>query len=208
MNGTTRMTESEFDEAFAAVMPRLRHRLLTVTGNPYDADDLVQETYLRLSARVRASRLTRPEAPYAYAVTAAVNLLRDSWRSPAHRERCTDQLPDRGWDGGVAACEWQLTLQALLDRLTPKEAAAVILIDVHGMSHDAAAQRLGTHRGSVQRNRQRALAKLRTALGAKNGTSGHTRRRSLPSLQRGPLRADRPAPTRRPHPTSPSGAGS
>ncbi|WP_405764359.1 sigma factor-like helix-turn-helix DNA-binding protein [Streptomyces sp. NBC_01538] len=42
----------------------------------------------------------------------------------------------------------------------------MILVDLEGLSHDDAGERLGTHRGSVQRNRTRARAKLRAHLTA------------------------------------------
>ncbi|GGU48085.1 RNA polymerase sigma factor [Streptomyces lavendofoliae] len=161
-----RMTAAEFDEAFTAVMPRLRRRLLALTGDPHDADDLVQETYLRLSGRARASALTRQHQPYAYTCAAALNLLRDSWRQPARRERCTDRLPEPSWDGGFATREAEAVTTALLRVLSPKEAAAVILVDIEGLTHDMAGERLGAHRGTVQRNRMRGLAKMRAALGA------------------------------------------
>jgi RNA polymerase sigma-70 factor (ECF subfamily) len=161
-----RMTAAEFDEAFTAVMPRLRRRLLAVTGDPHDADDLLQETYLRLSGRARASALVRQHQPYAYTCAAALNLLRDSWRQPSRRERCTDRLPEPSWDGGLATREAEEVTTALLRVLSPKEAAAVILVDIEGLTHDMAGERLGAHRGTVQRNRMRGLAKMRAALGA------------------------------------------
>ncbi|MGA5553204.1 RNA polymerase sigma factor [Streptomyces lavendulocolor] len=163
---TDRMTAAEFDQAFTAVMPRLRRRLLAVTGDPHDADDLVQETYLRLSGRARASALVRQHQPYAYTCAAALNLLRDSWRQPSRRERCTDRLPEPSWDGGLATREAEEVTTALLRVLSPKEAAAVILVDIEGLTHDMAGERLGAHRGTVQRNRMRGLAKMRAALGA------------------------------------------
>ncbi len=163
---TDHMTAAEFDEAFTAVMPRLRRRLLALTGNPHDADDLLQETYLRLSRRARAHTLTRQQQPYAYTCAAALNLLRDLWRHPSRQERCTDRLPERGWDGGFAGREAEAVTAALLRGLSPKEAAAVILVDIEGLTHDMAGERLGTHRGTVQRNRMRGLAKIRAALAA------------------------------------------
>jgi RNA polymerase sigma-70 factor (ECF subfamily) len=161
---TDHMTAAEFDEAFTAVMPRLRRRLLALTGNPHDADDLLQETYLRLSRRARARTLTRQQQPYAYTCAAALNLLRDLWRHPSRQERCTDRLPERGWDGGFASREAEAVTAALLRGLSPKEAAAVILVDIEGLTHDMAGERLGAHRGTVQRNRMRGLAKIRAAL--------------------------------------------
>ncbi|MEU6059265.1 sigma-70 family RNA polymerase sigma factor [Streptomyces sp. NPDC047097] len=160
------MTIAEFDEAFTTVMPRLRRRLLALTGNPHDADDLLQETYLRLSRRARCRTLARQRQPYAYACAAALNLLRDLWRHPSHQERCTDQLPEQSWDGGFAGREAEAVATALLRGLSPKEAAAVILVDIEDLTHDMAGERLGAHRGTVQRNRMRGLAKIRATLDA------------------------------------------
>ncbi|GAA4933067.1 RNA polymerase sigma factor [Streptomyces coeruleoprunus] len=160
------MTPAEFDAAFTAAMPRLRRRLLALTGNPHDADDLLQETYLRLSRRARSHTLAHQRHPYAYTCAAAMNLLRDSWLHPSRRERCTDRLPEESWDGGLASREAEAAAIDLLRGLSPKEAAAVILVDLEGLTHDGAAERLGAHRGTVQRNRMRGHAKIRAALGS------------------------------------------
>ncbi|MEU3510121.1 RNA polymerase sigma factor [Streptomyces longwoodensis] len=160
------MTADEFDAAFTALMPRLRRRLVALTGNPHDADDLLQETYLRLSRRARARTLARQQQPYAYTCATALNVLRDHWRHPARRERCTDRLPEPSWDGGFARKEAEAVATALLRALSPKEAAAVILVDLEGLTHDMAGERLGAHRGTVQRNRMRGLARIRAAVGA------------------------------------------
>ncbi|WP_051836163.1 RNA polymerase sigma factor [Streptomyces sp. NRRL WC-3742] len=158
------MNQAEFDAAFTEVMPRLRRRLLAMTGNPYDADDLLQDTYLRLSRRARTRPLTLQQPPYAYASATALNLLRDSWRQPSRRETATGRMPEPCWDGGVEHCETRFAALELLALLSPKEAAAVILVDLEGLTHDAAGEHLGAHRGTVQRNRMRGLAKMRAAL--------------------------------------------
>ncbi|MET8825595.1 sigma-70 family RNA polymerase sigma factor [Streptomyces sp. NPDC004610] len=200
---TDRMTADEFDEAFTAVMPRLRRRLLALTGNPHDADDLVQETYLRLSRRARSRTLVRQQQPYAYTCAAALNLLRDLWRHPSRQERCTDRLPERGWDGGFARREAEAVATALLRGLSAKEAAAVILIDIEGLTHDAAARRLGAHRGTVQRNRMRGLAKIRATLDAYEPAAPSVS--PAPGAEPGPAAgtggAGRPAPVTRTGPT-------
>lgn len=189
--GADRMTAAEFDEAFTAVMPKLRRRLLALTGNPHDADDLLQETYLRLSRRARAQTLARQRHPYAYTCAAALNLLRDAWLHPSRRERCTDRLPEQSWDGGLASREAEAVTVALLRHLSPKEAAAVILVDLDGLSHDVAGERLGAHRGTVQRNRMRGLAKIRAALDAYTTVPD-----PVPSLKAGATnRAPAPATT-------------
>lgn len=93
-------TADEFDAAFTALMPRLRHRLIALTGNPHDADDLLQETYLRLSRRARARTLARQQQPYAYACATALNLLRDHWRRPRAGSAAPTGCPSRA---GTAA---------------------------------------------------------------------------------------------------------
>lgn len=158
------MSPDEFDALFTAAMPRLRRRLLAMTGNPHDADDLLQETYLRLAHRAHSRRLARQRHAYAYTCVAALNLLRDSWQHASRRELCSDRLPEPGWDGGLALHEAESVVLDLLRGLSPKEAAAVILVDLEGLTHDTAGERLGTHRGTVQRNRMRGLAKIRAAL--------------------------------------------
>ncbi|MGM0355228.1 RNA polymerase sigma factor [Streptomyces sp. ECR3] len=159
------MSATEFDASFTAYLPRLRRRLLALTGDPHEADDLLQETYLRLARRARERGLTRQRHPYAYTCAVALNLLRDSWARPSRRERATDRLPEAGWDGGLGSYEASATALALLRTLSEKEAAAVILVDLEGLSHDTAGERLGAHRGTVQRNRMRGLAKMRAVLG-------------------------------------------
>ncbi|MDQ0790699.1 RNA polymerase sigma factor (sigma-70 family) [Streptomyces sp. B3I7] len=159
------MSPTQFDASFTAHLPRLRRRLVALTGNPHDADDLLQETYLRLARRARAHGLTQQRHPYAYTCAVALNLLRDAWAHSSRRERTTDRLPEAGWDGGLGSYEASATALALLRTLSEKEAAAVILVDLEGLSHDTAGERLGAHRGTVQRNRMRGLAKMRAALG-------------------------------------------
>jgi RNA polymerase sigma-70 factor (ECF subfamily) len=159
------MSPKEFDASFIADIPRLRRRLVALTGNPHDADDLLQETYLRLSRRAHGRGLARQRHPYAYTCAVALNLLRDSWVHSSRREQTTDRLPEAGWDGGMGSYEAAATALSLLRVLSEREAAAVILVDLEGLSHDTAGERLGAHRGTVQRNRMRGLAKMRAALG-------------------------------------------
>lgn len=52
----------------------------------------------------------------------------------------------------------------MLQSLTVKEAVVVLLVDLDGHSLDEAAELLGVHKGTAQRNRMRAVAKLREAL--------------------------------------------
>ena len=176
-------------------MPRLRRRLLALTGDPHDADDLLQETYLRLSRRARAQSLTRQQHPYAYTCAVALNLLRDSWQHPSRRERTTDRLPEAGWDGGLASYEASATALALLRMLSEKEAAAVILVDLEGLSHDTAgrtARRPPRHGPAQPHARPGQDARRARQLGRRPRLhGGGARRDRLPPLSPGRSRLSR-----------------
>ncbi|MGM1064468.1 RNA polymerase sigma factor [Saccharothrix sp. Mg75] len=155
---------AEFDAVFTGVLSRLYSRVAALVGNAVLADDLVQEVYVRLRATERRERrFVEHPNPYGYALTAAINLARSHWRS----QRRLVPLED-GWspavDGGMSDAEGRHDAARLLGSLSAKEAAVVVLVDLDGHTLDEAAELLGVHRGTAQRNRLRALTKLRERL--------------------------------------------
>ncbi|WP_042403935.1 RNA polymerase sigma factor [Streptacidiphilus carbonis] len=159
---------SSFDSVFCALLPRLYRRAALLAGGSDAAEDAVHEVYLKLAARPQRF-LAHPE-PYAYAFAALVSQVRDSYRRGRRQVLVADPgHPADGagtcWDGGFAERASQLEALSLLGRLTVRQAAAVILVDLDGYTIDQAAGILGTHRGTVSRSRARALDKLRGCLG-------------------------------------------
>ena len=75
-----------FDEVFVSVMGRLYRRMVAVTGSKTDAEDLVQEVYVRLSGVRQRKRFLEHPSPYAYAFVTAMNLFRTWWK----RDRRTE----------------------------------------------------------------------------------------------------------------------
>ncbi|WP_143091540.1 RNA polymerase sigma factor [Lentzea albida] len=143
------------------LLPRLQRRVVQLVGDTHLGDDLVQEVYVRLKSSPRRQRglLDHPN-PYAYALTTAVNLARGRWRA---ERRCVVRAEvDTGvCDGSPEDREF---VAGLLRRLTGKEASAVLLVDIAGRTLEEASRLLGVHKGTVQRNRVRALAELRAVL--------------------------------------------
>ncbi|WP_162788311.1 RNA polymerase sigma factor [Amycolatopsis albispora] len=158
------MDDAEFDRIFLEVLHRLYSRVSLLVGGRHLADDLVQEVYVRLKARAsRRRRFVEHPNPYGYALATAMNLARGQWRS-ARRATALDRIEESSDDGGLAAFESWEAVSHVLQSLTGKEAVVVLLVDLDGHSIDEAAQLLGVHKGTAQRNRTRALAKLREAL--------------------------------------------
>jgi RNA polymerase sigma factor (sigma-70 family) len=156
----SRESRSEFDAVFCGLLPRLYRRAALQVGE-VAAEDVVHEAYLKLAAR--PGRLTAHPHPYAYAYATMVSVVRDAWRRNRQQVPVADMDEDLlgGVDGGMGWREALWEARRLLDGLAPKEAAAVLLVDLDGYSIDQAADMLGVHRGTVARARGRALDKLR-----------------------------------------------
>jgi RNA polymerase sigma factor (sigma-70 family) len=161
----TEATRREFNETFIDLLPRLYRRALVLTGNRHMAEDALHDTYLKLVTN--PERLIIHPVPYAYAFAALTSVLRDGWRRRQREMPHADVAAltvGRCDSGGVETWEAERETVRLLARLTAKQAAIVLLIDVEGYTIDQTAEVLGLHRGTVVRSRSRALDKLRSLL--------------------------------------------
>lgn len=147
-----------FDELFCEFLPRLYRRAVLLIGDG-SAEDAVHEVYLKVSAR--PERVLAHPQPYAYLVAALVSVVRDDLRRRRRVVTVAD-VPERAdVDQFADSSEARWQAAWLLRQLSPKQAAAVLLVDLDGYTIDEAASVLGVHRGTVSRARHRALAALR-----------------------------------------------
>jgi RNA polymerase sigma factor (sigma-70 family) len=157
---TTAAGRARFDAVFCELLPGLYRRAARLVG-PAAAQDVVHEAYLKLAARPH--RLLAHPQPEAYAWATVVSVVRDQWRR-GRRQLPTGAVAEparTAGDGGLAWREAVWEARRLLAGLPPGEAAAVLLVDLHGYTIDQAADLIGVHRGTVARARHRALDKLR-----------------------------------------------
>ncbi|MEZ4301906.1 MAG: RNA polymerase sigma factor [Polyangiaceae bacterium] len=156
-----------------ALYPRLHAYLLRMRGSAHVADDLVQETFLRMH---RARATFAPGAsvvPWMY--TIARNVLIDHTRSA--RRRATSELPegdayepvDTGADteSSAFASEAARTVERVLARLPPAQREAFVLLRYEGLSVADAANVLGATPAAVKLRAFRAYEALRAALAEK-----------------------------------------
>jgi RNA polymerase sigma-70 factor (sigma-E family) len=145
--------------AWAAVArPRLRRTGYLLTGDWHLAEDLTQETLLRMYAA-----WGRPEAVDAYARTTLVNLHRQLLRRPSRRERVTDRLPEVAVSDRHEHEDRQVLLAALAD-LGPSQRTIVVLRYWEDLPVAEVAALLRIREGTVKSQASRALAFLRTKL--------------------------------------------
>ena len=148
--------QGDFSEFAAAQTTPLLGLAYTLTGNPHDAWDLVQETLERVGVRWR--RL-RHENPAAYARTVMVRLNIDRIRR-LRRELPVVQLRDRESPlvdvGGVDP--W---LVAAIADLSPRQRTALALRFVEDLDVAQIAERMGCSAGTAKSHLSRGMERLR-----------------------------------------------
>lgn len=160
-------TWEEIVREHSARVYRLAYRL---TGNRHDAEDLTQETFVRVF-RSLDSYVPGTFEGWLHRIT--TNLFLDQAR---RRKRVrmdvtgdetaqwpsADQLasPERAFEHGNLDSD----VQRALDELPPEYRAAVVLCDIEGLSYEEIAVTLGIKLGTVRSRIHRARARLRVAL--------------------------------------------
>ncbi|MBM7771116.1 RNA polymerase sigma-70 factor (sigma-E family) [Actinokineospora baliensis] len=153
----------EFADFARAAMPGLLRYGHALTGNPHDAADLVQGVLERIGSRW-SSVARKAGDPLAYTRRAMANAHVSRWRR-TRRENLVADLPESPTDRVRYAFEDEPLWQALR-ALPPKQRAVVVLRYYEGLSEAEIAQTLGVSAGTVKSQASKAMAALRTRLGA------------------------------------------
>jgi RNA polymerase sigma-70 factor, ECF subfamily len=127
------------------------------------ADDLLQETWLRIHEVRHTYRRGQPVLPWLYAI--ARNIRVDHYRR-AHRAESREEPLEAG--SGVAHAEQDASrtpdLDALLARLPDSQREVIVMLKVSGMSLEEVARATSSSVGSVKQKAHRAYETLRKVL--------------------------------------------
>jgi RNA polymerase sigma-70 factor, ECF subfamily len=138
------------------VRPDLHRYCRRLTGDVWDAEDLVQETLTR--ALARAGQTFQPVVdPRAWLFRIATNAYVDAWRRPAPAPA---ELPDRPAATPADPMEVRDALREVHTLLPPQERAAVVLADVFTLPNAEIADLMGTTVGAVKSALHRGRARL------------------------------------------------
>ncbi len=165
----TQDSDAELQAALALCYDDLKAFVARKFGCPLLAEDVVQETWLRLR------RLPRPPAtqrPRAYLYRMAVNLAIDHLRAEQVRARhvSADSIPENLPNGlplpdTVVDDQQRLAiLRQAVDALPPRCRQVFMLHKFEGLSHAEVAGRLGISRNMVEKHIIRGLAHCRDRL--------------------------------------------
>ena len=135
---------------------------LSILKNPHDAEDIVQETYLKVRA---AAHLYVPQGkPLAWLFTITKNLCRDLLRGQSRTEAAPDGAEDDLRFSYVSDPTDRLVLEAALKALGEEERQVVLLHAASGLKHREIARNLGLPLSTVLSRYSRALKKLQRYL--------------------------------------------
>lgn len=157
------MTYDEF--ARSRLGPLLRYAVM-LTGDPHLAEDLVQETLVRVQLKWR--RVSRADVPDIYVRRMLTNAFLDWRRGRWARHVVLDNHSDERRHGAVAdhadATGERDEMWQLLGTLPKRQRAALVLRYYEDMADAQVAEVLGCAVGTVRAHISRALATLRDQL--------------------------------------------
>lgn len=162
-------------DAFAALVNRYQDELYTMAlrliGNPADAADVVQETFLRAYTRVPELRGASVRAwLYRVAVNCSHDVQRRTFRRPADpledAEGNIVDLPDPaiGPEAGALLRERVAAVREALQAVPDVFRVAVVLRDVNDLSYEEISEALRVPVGTVRSRLNRGRRLLATAL--------------------------------------------
>lgn len=159
------LTEHAFGEFYQRHARSLWTYVYRVTTDGADADDIVQEAFLRL---FQTDVPADDETLRRYVFRIAGNLIADRWRRKARDERHAQEATA---DGSQPQAP-DIDVARIFSELKPRERALLWLAYVEGDTHADIAASLRLRRASVKMMLSRARGRLRDLLKARGFTRG------------------------------------
>jgi RNA polymerase sigma-70 factor (ECF subfamily) len=159
----------DFTSLYRATLEPLRRYLARLLGNRSDAQDVAHDAYARVYRTMEKEAVHRPEGLlFTTARRLAINQLKRRDHSPVQsaESNVIELSPAQG--PGIervvmARQEWAAT-EAAIARLPAGCRAVFLLCKFEGLTHPAAAARLGISPKTVEKQHARALRLLRASL--------------------------------------------
>jgi RNA polymerase sigma-70 factor (ECF subfamily) len=166
--------ESAFAEVYEAIAPRLYAWLVRRTRDGAWAEDLLQQTLLRIH-RARSTFISGNDVlPWAFAIAQRL-MFDDLRRKQRDMSSETEDLAVAAApfvDGAEAECaanELALRMQSAFERLPRTQQQAFELVRLDGLSHSQAAEAVGSTVSAIKLRAHRASVALRAVLTESDG---------------------------------------
>lgn len=160
------MNAESFKKLYLPYMPKLYHIAYNYLGNSADAEDMVQDAYLKLWDK--REDLVNADNTEAFCVTIIKNMCLDALRSDKYRQlKNTDtveHLPECSNENEAEVNEQANMVKQLIGRLPDIQRKIVILRDIDGYSFEEIGAILSLNLINVRVQLSRARKKIREQL--------------------------------------------
>jgi RNA polymerase sigma-70 factor (ECF subfamily) len=146
-----------FDDLYAAEHDRLYGALFFITGSSADAEELMQDAFLKLWERW--DRIDAIQDPVAYLFRVALNGFRMRLRHA--KVVAARHLPTIEPRDSFAEVEMHEDVRRMLLRLPDRQRAALVLTEIFGYGSDQASEILGVRAATVRSLASQGRAALR-----------------------------------------------
>lgn len=163
-----------FEEIYKAASSFVYNVALRITGNSVDAQDVVQDVFMKIYHSLKGFQFRSTFKTWAYRITinTAINHCRKSGKEERNRvdyDNIIESLPDnRLANEQVDQGDNQARLNGLLNMLSPEHKTCLILREIEGLSYQEIAGTLkipvNTVRSRLKRARQALLVEAERRL--------------------------------------------
>ncbi len=160
------MDEREFDEFYAASFRRLTNQVFAMIGNRDEAQECVQEAFVRAWAHRRS--LARADHPEAWVRTTAYRLAVSRWRRTTRGRRQSDRAVAPPMSAPPLD-ESHVALVAALKRLPEAQRRALVLHHIADLPVHQVAAEVGVPEGTIKARLSRGRAALAVLLADEAG---------------------------------------
>jgi RNA polymerase sigma-70 factor (ECF subfamily) len=158
-----RVSFADFDGFFEFEHQRLLSALYLITGDLHDAEDIMQEAFVKVLERWEAVRSM--DDPTGYLYRTAMNEFRSRYRRARVALRWLPSLFGLQRDA-LAAIEMREDVRRALAGLTPRQRVAIVLTEMLGFRSTEAAVAMGVRDSTVRALTSQGRAALRASLEA------------------------------------------
>jgi RNA polymerase sigma-70 factor (ECF subfamily) len=153
--------------------PQLNRFFAVQLASRGDADDLLQETWLRIHAVRHTYRAGQPVLPWFYAIARHIRVdhYRKMRRTTAREERL-ERMPEKAAVAPAGSAK-TLDLETLLAPLPESQREVVEMLKIAGMSIEEVARATSSSAGSVKQKAHRAYERLREQLSGMGWSKRH-----------------------------------
>ena len=148
-----------FEAFFGAEHARLKRAMFVVIGDDHEAEEIVQEAFVRLWERW--DRVKNLEDPTGYLYRTALNEFRSVTRRAARRLRMTAEL---GPVASLSDVDTRVSIAMAVRALPERQRAAIVLVEYLGFESARAATVLGVKAATIRNLAAQARANLKKAL--------------------------------------------